>query len=189
MAEPVRVMVGGTLLELIEGDLTELPADAVVNPANSRLELGGGVAGAIRSRGGPAIQAECAELAPVAVGDAVITGAGTLPARRVIHAVGPRWGEGDEEEKLASATRRALELAEEEGLRWLALPAISTGIFGFPLARAAEIMLGTAIAFLVPESHLERVTFCLWGEEAFGAFADELARHELGDIDRQVASG
>lgn len=177
--EPIHITAGTTLLELVEGDLTELDHDAIVNPANSALQLGGGVAGAIRDKGGPAIQAECDRLAPIGVGEAVMTGGGRLLARQVIHAVGPRMGEGDEEEKLAAATRRALELSEERGLRSLALPAISTGIFGFPIDRAAAVMLGTAIAFLLPGSHLERVTFCLWGEAAFGAFAAELARHEL----------
>ncbi len=179
MPEPIQVKVGKTLLELREGDLTELPADAIVNPANRELELGGGVAGAIRRKGGPTIQAECDRLAPIATGEAVVTGGGTLRARRVIHAVGPRQGEGDEEEKLASATRRVLELAEELSLGWVALPAISTGVFGFPMDRAAEIMLGTTIAFLLPGSRLERVTFCLWGGEAFGIFAGELGRHAL----------
>jgi O-acetyl-ADP-ribose deacetylase (regulator of RNase III) len=179
MSDPVVVTVGSTVLELVEGDLTELMADAIVNPANSELKLGAGVAGAIRTRGGPAIQAECDRLAPIPVGEAVVTGGGRLPARAVIHAVGPRQGEGDEEEKLAQVTRRVLELAEERGLKWIALPAISTGVFGFPMDRCAAIMLGTAIAFLLPGSHLERLTFCLWGEEAFCTFAEELACHSI----------
>lgn len=179
MSEGIQVTVGTTILELVEGDLTELPADAIVNPANSELVLGAGVAGAIRSKGGATVQAECDRLAPIQVGEAVITGGGRLAARRVIHAVGPRWGEGDEEEKLASAVRRVLQLSEEHGLRWVALPAISTGVFGFPVERAAAILLGTAIAFLLPGSHIERLTLCLWGEEAFRIFADELACHEV----------
>jgi O-acetyl-ADP-ribose deacetylase (regulator of RNase III) len=171
--------VGSTVVELITGDLTELAADAIVNAAGPSLKMGGGVAGAIRTKGGPTIQEECDRLGPIQVGEAVLTGAGELPARHVIHAVGPRMGEGDEDEKLASATRRALEIAEECDLKWIALPAISTGIFGFPLDRAAAVMVGTAIAFLIPGSHLERVTFCLWGAEAFEVFAEEIARHEL----------
>jgi O-acetyl-ADP-ribose deacetylase (regulator of RNase III) len=179
MSDPVQVKVGSTVIELVEGDLTELPADAIVNPANSELKLGAGVAGAIRTRGGPAIQAECDRLAPIPVAEVAVTGAGSLLARAVFHAVGPRWGEGDEEEKLAQVTRRVLELAEERGLKWIALPAISTGVFGFPMDRCAAIMLGTAIAFLLPGSHLERVTFCLWGEQAFRTFAGELACLEV----------
>ncbi len=177
--QPIQVTVGTTRLELVAGDLTDIPADAIVNAANSELVLGDGVAGAIYDRGGPSIQDECDLLAPVDVGGAVMTGGGDLPARHVIHAVGPRLGEGDEEEKLARATRASLALAEERGFRWIALPAISTGVYGFPLERAAQVMLGTAIAFLLPGSHLERVTFCLWGDEAFAAFAAELARHEI----------
>ena len=177
--QPIQVTVGKTRLELVEGDLTDIPADAIVNAANSKLVLGAGVAGSIFDRGGPAIQDECDLLAPVAVGGAVLTGGGDLPARHVIHAVGPRFGEGDEEEKLAQATRASLTLAEERGLRWIALPAISTGVYGFPLERAAAVMLGTTIAFLIPGSHLERVTFCLWGDKVFTAFAAELARHEI----------
>lgn len=176
------VTVGRTRLELVQGDLTALAADAIVNAANSDLILGSGVAGAIREKGGPAIQTACEPLAPVPVGGAVMTGGGRLPARHVIHAVGPCFGEGDEEEKLAAATRASLALAEERGLRWIALPAISTGTYGFPLDRAAAVMLGTAIAFLLPGSHLERVTFCLMGDEAFAAFAAELARHEIGSV-------
>jgi O-acetyl-ADP-ribose deacetylase (regulator of RNase III) len=187
--DPVQVTVGSTRLELVEGDLTELAADAIVNAANRELQLGAGVAGAIRSKGGPAIQEECDRLGPIQVGEAVLTGAGELAARHVIHAVGPRQGEGDEEEKLASATRQALLIAEEQGLGWVALPAISTGVFGFPLDRCAAIMLGTAIAFLLPGSHLDRVTFCLWGNGAFSAFADELARHGLGGTTLRPTGG
>jgi O-acetyl-ADP-ribose deacetylase (regulator of RNase III)/molybdopterin converting factor small subunit len=167
--------VGRTQLELVAGDLTELAADAIVNAANRELVLGAGVAGAIKTKGGPTIQAECDRLAPIAAGDAVMTGAGRLRARHVIHAVGPRMGEGDEDATLARATRRSLELAEAKGLRWIAFPAISTGVFGFPMDRCAAVMLGAAIAFLAPGSHLERVTFCLFGAEAYGVFARELA--------------
>ncbi len=180
----MEVMIGSTRLDLVEGDLTALPADAIINPANAELQLGAGVAGAIRQRGGPAIQAECAALAPIAVGQAVLTGGGALPARHVIHAVGPRWGEGDEDEKLARATRASLTLAEERGLGWVAFPALSTGVFGFPIDRCAAIMLGTVIAFLLPGSHLRRVTFSLWGAEAYQVFAAELARHDLGGGNR-----
>jgi O-acetyl-ADP-ribose deacetylase len=174
-AEPIQVLVGRTHLELIEGDLTELAADAIVNAANRDLVLGAGVAGAIRAKGGPAIQAECDRLGPIAAGDAVMTGGGRLRARHVIHAVGPRMGEGDEEATLARATRRSLELAEGKSLRWIGLPAISTGVFGFPMDRCAAVMLGAALAFLTPGSHLERVSFCVFGPDAFAAFARELA--------------
>jgi molybdopterin converting factor subunit 1 len=168
-----------TAIELMQGDITELTVDAIVNAANSALVLGAGVAGAIRRSGGPAIQAECDTLGPIATGQAVLTGAGALKARHVIHAVGPRWtaGEGEEEaeELLAQATRRSLELAEAKGLRSLAFPAISTGVYGFPIERCAEIMLGTTLAFIAPGSHLERIVFCLFGDQALRVFERELA--------------
>lgn len=119
-------------ITVVVGDLTEEVTDAVVNAANSALAHGGGVAGAIVRKGGEAIQRESLEKAPVPVGGAVVTGAGRLPCRWVIHAVGPVWGEGDEEAKLRRAVGSALARAEELGVGSLALPAISTGIFGYP---------------------------------------------------------
>ncbi|WP_372897045.1 macro domain-containing protein [Stieleria sp.] len=128
----VRIKLGSTDLELLEADITELEVDAIVNAANEHLKLGGGVAGAIRKRGGPSIQKECDRIGGTPVGTAVITGAGDLPFRHVIHAVGPKMGEGDEDRKLASAVRASLALADRHGLRSIALPAISTGNFGVP---------------------------------------------------------
>ncbi len=138
------------------------------------MVLGGGVAGAIARKGGPEIQAECDRIGGTFVGGAAITTAGRLKARHVIHAVGPRMGEGDEDEKLASATRNALKLADENGLKSIALPAISTGIFGFPIRRCAEIMLATALDHLRGPTGLERVVFCLFGQDAYRIFADRL---------------
>src|SRR5215207_6335583 len=123
-----------TQLELVE-------FDALVNPANEQLQLGSGVAGAIRAKGGPSIQEECNRIGGTPVGTAVMTGAGHLRAKRVIHAVGPRMGEGDEDKKLGAAVRSALALADRRGLKTIAMPAISTGNFGFPMDRAARIML------------------------------------------------
>ncbi len=168
--------VNGKLLELIEGDITTQETDAVVNAANSALQLGAGVAGAIRRQGGGTIQEECDLLGGCPVGGAVVTGAGNLPAHYVIHAVGPRLGEGDEEAKLAAATAAALERGLEKGLRSMALPAISTGIFGFPVDKAASIMLGTVIDHLRGETTLERVVFCLFGRDHLRVFEQELAR-------------
>lgn len=165
-----------TQLELVEGDITELEVDAVVNAANEQLQLGGGVAGAIRAKGGPSIQEECNRIGGTPVGTAVMTGAGHLRARQVIHAVGPRMGEGDEDKKLASAVRAALALADRRGLKSIALPAISTGIFGYPIDRAARVMLTEIQRFLQGGTKLERVVICLHGEEAFGAFKRELRR-------------
>jgi O-acetyl-ADP-ribose deacetylase len=165
-----------TQLELVEGDITELEVDAIVNPANEHLQLGAGVAGAIRAKGGPSIQEECDRIGGTPVGTAVMTGAGHLRARRVIHAVGPRMGEGDEDKKLAAAVRAALALADRRGLKSIALPAISTGVFGFPMERAARIMLTEVHRFLQGGTKLERVVVCLWGDEAFETFRRELRR-------------
>src|SRR5512139_197799 len=128
----MEVKIAGRTLELVEGDITELDTDAIVNAANARLVLGGGVAGAIRRKGGPAIQAECDRIGGTFVGGAVLTTGGKLKAKYVIHAVGPQMGEGDEDKKLRNAALNSLKLADEHHLRSLAFPAISAGIFGFP---------------------------------------------------------
>ncbi len=163
-------------LELIEGDITQLDVDAIVNPANEQLQLGTGVAGAIRERGGPSIQEECNRIGGTPVGTAVMTGAGHLKARRVIHAVGPRMGEGDEDKKLASAVRAALALADRRALKSIALPAISTGNFGFPMERAARIILTEVQRFIQGGTKLEKVVLCLHGEDTFQVFKRELRR-------------
>ncbi|MCU0915382.1 MAG: macro domain-containing protein [Planctomycetes bacterium] len=170
------VKIAGRALELIEGDITEMDTDAIVNAANAQLVLGGGVAGAIRRQGGPRIQQECDRIGGTFVGGAVITTGGTLRARHVIHAVGPRLGEGNEDEKLRNATWNSLRLADEHGLTSVAFPAISTGIFGFPIQRCAEIMLATAVAYLRGDTGLGRVVFCLFGTESYEVFAKELTR-------------
>jgi O-acetyl-ADP-ribose deacetylase (regulator of RNase III) len=178
MTEKKKVMVtmDRTQLELVEGDITQLAVDAVVNAANENLQLGAGVAGAIRDRGGPAIQEECNRIGRTPVGTAVMTGAGNLLARQVIHAVGPRMGEGEEDKKLASAVRSALALADRRGLKSIAIPAISTGVFGFPMERAARVMLTEIHRYLQGGTKLDRVVICLFGEEAFGIFRRELRR-------------
>ncbi len=167
--------IDGRRIELVQGDLTELDVDAIVNAANAQLVMGGGVAGAIRSKGGPSIQEECNRLSPIDVGEAAITGAGHLKARYVIHAVGPRMGEGDEDRKLRRATLSSLRLATEKDLRSLAFPALSTGIFGFPKDRCAKIMLGTTRRFLEEETTLERVIFCLWSAADLEVFERALS--------------
>src|SRR3954469_4970874 len=172
----VTVKLDHTQLELLEGDITELDVDAIVNAANEHLQLGTGVAGAIARKGGPSIQEECNRIGGTPVGTAVMTGAGHLKARRVIHAVGPRMGEGDEDKRLAAAVRAALALADRRGMKSVALPALSTGNFGFPIDRAARIMLTEIHRFLQGGTKLERVVVCLLGEEAFGVFKRELRR-------------
>jgi len=159
-------------IELVRGDITAIEVDAVVNAANESLQLGSGVAGAIRRRGGPSIQQECDRIGHCATGSAAVTGGGFLPARWVIHAVGPVWrGGGQGEEKvLASAIGAALDRAEEVGAESVALPAISTGVYGFPIDRAAEISLAEARRFAAGARGVRRIVFCLFDETAFGAF-------------------
>ena len=166
----MQIQVNDKTLELAEGDITELDTDAIVNAANSSLILGAGVAGAIRAKGGPSIQRECYEIGGCPVGGAVITTGGNLKARHVIHAVGPRKGERDEEEKLRNATLNSLKVADDNGLKSIGFPAISTGVFGFPIEHCAEIMLSGAIDYLQGKTGLDRVVFCLYGEEAYGVF-------------------
>lgn len=166
-------MNGSGSIELVKGDITEMETDAIVNPSNKKLYLGAGVSGAIRAKGGSVIQEEMSRLGGCPVGGAKITGAGSLKARYVIHAVGPRMGEGDEDEKLRSATREALKRANELELESIALPAISTGIFGFPLDRCANIMLSEVLDHLnsIASTSLTKVVFCLFDDEAYGTFS------------------
>lgn len=165
-------------IELMEGNIVLLEVDAVVNAANKNLQLGGGVAGAIRSFGGPSIQEECNRIGPINVGQAVITGAGELKARYVIHAVGPVHGEENEDEKLGRATFNSLKIAGDKKLETIAFPAISTGIFGFPMQRCSEIMLKTTMDFLRQEETEwpKKVIFCLYGQEAYSVFQQTLKR-------------
>ena len=131
----MKFNINNVVIELVEGDITELATDAIVNPANEFLQLGAGVAGAIRAKGGPTIQEECNKIGGTFVGGAVITTGGNLKAKHVIHAVGPRMGEGDEEQKLHNATLNSLKVTEDNNLSSIAFPAISTGIFGFPMRK------------------------------------------------------
>ena len=163
-------LINDCKLQLMEGDITELAVDAIVNAANAQLILGGGVAGAIREKGGSSIQEECRRAGGAFVGGAVITGAGNLKAKHVIHAVGPRMGEGDEDSKLENATQNTLQLAVDNNLNSVAFPAISTGIFGFPIERCATIMIRTTQKFLKKNKAPSLVIFCLWGEDNYRIF-------------------
>ncbi|MBM3465654.1 MAG: macro domain-containing protein [Armatimonadetes bacterium] len=174
--------VGLTIVSLEEGDLTEAEVDAIVNPANHLLVLGSGVAGAIKNKGGDTIQEECNRIGGIDVGQACITGAGELRARHVIHAVGPRMGEGDEDEKLASATRNALRVASENHLTSVAFPAISTGVFGFPRDRCAHIMMDTAVDFLKHEkTTVRQLFFVLYDHDTLELFQREMERHRTAE--------
>lgn len=161
----------GLSVEVMQGDITTMRTTAITNAANSHLILGAGVAGAIAMAGGPTIQEECYAIGHCPVGQAVITGGGDLPARFVIHAVGPQMGEGDEHRKLASAIRSTLEMAEDNQIDSVALPAISTGVFGFPMIDCARIMAAQIRAFAErPRHHLQKVVVCLYDESAFRIF-------------------
>ena len=174
----MQVIVGGRTLELHQGDIARQEVDAIVNAANSRLAGGGGVDGAIHRCGGPEIMRETDARYPdgCPTGSAVISGAGQLPARFVIHAVGPVWSGGrrGEAEQLAGAYRRSLELAVEHDCRSVAMPALSTGAYRYPIDQAARIALSTAIEFLGQHGRLERIRFVLFDAGAYGAFAAAL---------------
>jgi O-acetyl-ADP-ribose deacetylase len=174
----MRVQIDGQAIELHQGDITLEKVDAIVNAANSRLAGGGGVDGAIHRRGGPAIMAETDAKYPdgCPTGSAVITGAGNMPAKYVIHAVGPIWSGGNRGEAglLAGAYRRSLDLAVENGCRSIAFPALSTGAYRYPMDQAARVALRTAIEFLGQQEALELVRFVLFDAGAYGAFAAAL---------------
>jgi O-acetyl-ADP-ribose deacetylase (regulator of RNase III) len=167
----MKIRVNNSTLELLQGDITEADVDAIVNAANSQLLLGAGVAGAIRRKGGPSIQDECNAIGHCPVGGAAITGGGTLKARYVIHAVGPRMGEGGEEEKLRSATLDSLKRADEKRLASLAFPAVSAGIFGFPIDACARVMLRATHEYLSGQTGIARVVFVLFDRQALDVFA------------------
>jgi len=174
--EPLERTIGRAVIRLVSADLTERDVDSIVNAANSRLQHGGGVAGAIVRKGGRVIQEESDAIGFVPVGGAAMTSAGKLKARQVIHAVGPMMGEGDEDNKLKRAINSVLELASGKGLRSIAVPAISAGIFGFPKDRCAKILVGETAAFLRsnPASPLMLVEFCIVDAGAFDLFRKEI---------------
>jgi O-acetyl-ADP-ribose deacetylase (regulator of RNase III) len=167
--------INGKMLRLVQGDITERDVDAIVNAANSFLQHGGGVAGAIVRKGGQIIQEESDRIGHVPVGNAAITTAGRLPAKYVIHAVGPRMGEGDEDNKLKSAVISSLQIAAAKGFKSISVPAISSGIFGFPKERCARILITEAADYLRKNqgSGLEVVEFCVHDDETARHFRNE----------------
>lgn len=173
-----HIFTSGACLELVHGDITTEEVGAIVNAANAHLQHGGGVAEAIARRGGPIIQRESdrwvRERGPVSHDQPAVTTGGDLPCRYVIHAVGPIWGSGDEPAKLAAAVRGSLQTAETLGLTSIALPAISTGIFGFPLPLAAAITLQTTQEFIQenPSSGLRLVRILLWDMNTLEIFQE-----------------
>ena len=168
------IIVNNSLIRIVQGDITDLDTDVIVNAANAQLILGGGVAGAIRQKGGPKIQEECNEIGGTFVGGAVITTGGNLKAKHVIHTVGPRMGEGDEDSKLTSAILNSLKLMDDHELKTIAFPAISTGIFGYPINRCAKVMIFTAKKYLAGKTQIKEVIFCLYTSSDYEVFNKKL---------------
>src|SRR5580700_8758274 len=156
-------------IEILQGDLTEMDTDAIVNAANNDLQLGGGVAGAIRRKGGPNIQSECNEVGPVPVGGAAITSGGNLKARFVIHAASMQLGGLTVAHSLRSSTAHSLRIAAQKGLKTIAFPAVGTGIAGFPIRECAEIMLREVEKHFESPTSLEKVYFVLFSDDALRA--------------------
>lgn len=170
--------MGKQRVSLVKGDITNLKVDAVVNAANNSLMGGGGVDGAIHKAGGPEILRECIEIrnrqGGCKTGEAVLTQAGKLPARYVIHTVGPVWngGQNNEETLLASCYRKSLQLAVQNHVKTIAFPNISTGIYGFPKERAAEIAVKTILEFMENDNNLEMIIFVCFDEENYRIYSN-----------------
>jgi O-acetyl-ADP-ribose deacetylase (regulator of RNase III) len=172
----ISVRINNKILELVEGDITLQTTDAIANAANSGLRGGGGVDGAIHRAGGPRIMEECRKIGGCPPGEAVITTGGNLPAKFVIHTVGPIWHGGikGEPEILANAYKNSLALAEKNHLKSIAFPSISTGVYGYPISQASEIAIGTVIRHLSGPSGLELVRFVLFGRDNYDAYVKTL---------------
>lgn len=176
-------------IKIIQGDITEQRVDAIVNAANGQLRGGGGVDGAIRSKGGEEIAIACEEIHRkrgwLDDGDAVVTGAGRLAAQFVIHAIGPVWKGGGkgEAEALRGAYQNSLMCAEEVGAKSVAFPSISTGIFGYPVEQAASVALEAVVEHLQAHPAIEEVRFLLFSKEDFGVYQTAYSRHVQGSID------
>ncbi len=172
----MKVDIQGRTLELVKGDITHQNTDAIANAANSGLRGGGGVDGAIHRAGGPDIMKECRAIAGCPTGSAVITTAGKLKAKHVIHAVGPIWrgGGNGEPDLLAGAYRTCLELARKYGLASISFPSISTGVYGYPVGQAAKVAISTVIEHLKGDTSVHRVLFVLFDEGTFSAYAEAL---------------
>lgn len=162
-------------IEVVQGDITDMEVDAIVNAANTDLKLGSGVAGAIRAKGGPSIQHECNGHGAVSVGEVAITSAGDLPATYVIHAAAMQLGGVVSAESLKASTQNTLIKATENNVRTIAFPAIGTGVGGFPLKQCAVIMISTALEYLSSEAtSLEKIYFVLFDKEAYENFKQVL---------------
>jgi O-acetyl-ADP-ribose deacetylase (regulator of RNase III) len=171
-----EVLVNQTRLRVVDGDLTDAPVDAIVNAANSYLRHGGGVAGAIVRKGGKVIQEESDRIGFVPVGQCAVTSAGALKAGHVIHTVGPRWGEGDEEQKLRSAVSNVMKTAEERGFVRIAMPAISAGIFGYPKGPCARVISEEIVAFAGKSTAIKEIDIYLADPQMTEFFSLEMDR-------------
>ena len=177
--------IGNTEIEVIKDDIVMLDVEAIVNPANTFLLHTGGLAAQIVKRGGMIIQQESKKIGNIATGTAAITSGGHLKAKHVIHTVGPKYkdGKSGEEEKLKSAVESALDVAEQKKLKSIAIPAISSGIFGYPVNESAKVIVKAVVEHFEAkkkaktESTLGKVVFCLFDDEAFGIFAKELEKN------------
>ncbi len=169
----MKVKIGQAVLELVEGDITQQDTEAIVNAANEELRVGGGVDGAINRAGGPKIQEEARKIGRCPTGQAVITTGGNLKAKYVIHTVGPIYRDGrrGEPELLASAYRESLKLASAKGIKSLAFPSLSTGVYGYPVPEAARIALTTVKEYLAGHPEIELVRFVLFGRPTYETFA------------------
>jgi len=176
---------------LQQGDLTEMDVDAIVNAANNDLQLGGGLAGVIRRRGGESIQRECNQIGSIPVGGAALTSGGKLKARHIIHAASMELGGHTTARALRTSTAHSLRIAAERGLKTIALPAVGTGIGGFPLSECADIMLREVVEHLKRPTTLETIYFALFDAKALAAFEKELrVITDRGDLsDAPAASG
>lgn len=175
------ILSNGKTIRLVRGDITERNLDVIVNPANSYLKHAGGVAAAIVRKGGQVIQEESDKIGYVPVGTAVITTAGRLPCKAVIHTVGPRMGEGSEDRKLRKAIKSVLALAQETGFKSISIPAISTGIFGYPKDKCAKILLGESMNYFAKNKDtssspntIDTIEFSLIDSETLDYFKDEI---------------
>jgi O-acetyl-ADP-ribose deacetylase (regulator of RNase III) len=170
----MKIQVLDATIEILLGDITDMQVDAIVNPANNHLWMGGGVAGAIKAKGGRDIEEEAVQQGPVKLGSAVITSGGSLKANYVIHAAAMGQDLKANEESIRSATQNSLKLAEEKGIQSLALPAIATGAGGFSPHRCAKIMLGETIEYLTRSRQFRQILFVLLEQEMYTIFKEQL---------------
>ena len=174
LIDEIRISNDKIIIRLIKGDITDQNVDVIVNPANSYLKHGGGVAGAIVRKGGKIIQTESDKIGFVPVGSSVITTSGELPCQAIIHTVGPRMGEGNEDFKLSKSIHSSLSLASDNNYKSISIPAISSGIFGFPKDRCANILLDESIKFLQNNNTtLETIEFCIIDDETLFHFKNK----------------